>query len=207
MEKQMRAEREKRATILTAEGVRQSQILTAEGDRQATILRAEGDKQSAILRAEGQAQAIGAVFQSIHRNDPDPKLLAYQYLQTLPQIAQGSGNTVWVIPSEVTGALRMLRSAFGADLADGMADGTAGAARKGTAASPTAAAVEEATRAEMTGAEITGAEMTGPEGADLDPNGSPAQIADADLARLTAAKLAAIPAPAPLPEAERETDP
>src|ERR1700757_2221055 len=77
MEKQMRAEREKRAAILNAEGLRQSQILTA-----------EGDKQSAILRAEGQAQAIETVFQSIHANDPDPKLLAYQYLQTLPQIAQ-----------------------------------------------------------------------------------------------------------------------
>jgi regulator of protease activity HflC (stomatin/prohibitin superfamily) len=113
MEKQMRAEREKRAAILTAEGVRQSQILTADGDKQGTILRAEGDKQSAILRAEGQAEAIGTVFQSIHENDPDPKLLAYQYLQTLPQLAQGTGNTVWVIPSEVTGALRMLGSAFG----------------------------------------------------------------------------------------------
>jgi regulator of protease activity HflC (stomatin/prohibitin superfamily) len=113
MEKQMRAEREKRAAILTAEGVRQSQILTADGDKQGTILRAEGDKQSAILRAEGQAEAIGAVFQSIHENDPDPKLLAYQYLQALPQLAQGTGNTVWVIPSEVTGALRMIGSAFG----------------------------------------------------------------------------------------------
>ncbi|HXP19354.1 MAG TPA: SPFH domain-containing protein [Streptosporangiaceae bacterium] len=113
MEKQMRAEREKRAAILTAEGVRQSQILTADGDKQGTILRAEGDKQSAILRAEGQAQAIGTVFQSIHDNNPDPKLLAYQYIQTLPQIAQGTGNSVWVIPSEVTGALRMLGSAFG----------------------------------------------------------------------------------------------
>ncbi len=113
MEKQMRAEREKRAAILTAEGVQRSQILTAEGDKQGTILRAEGDKQSAILRAEGQALAIGAVFQSIHDNNPDPKLLAYQYIQTLPQIAQGTGNSVWVIPSEVTGALRMLGSAFG----------------------------------------------------------------------------------------------
>jgi regulator of protease activity HflC (stomatin/prohibitin superfamily) len=113
MEKQMRAEREKRAAILTAEGVRQSQILTADGDKQGTILRAEGDKQSAILRAQGQAEAIGAVFQSIHENNPDPKLLAYQYIQTLPQIAQGTGNSVWVIPSEVTGALRMLGSAFG----------------------------------------------------------------------------------------------
>jgi len=112
MEKQMRAEREKRAAILNAEGIRQSQILTADGDKQGNILRAEGEKQSAILKAEGQAQAIGTVFQSIHANDPDPKLLAYQYLQTLPQLAQGSGNTVWMIPSEVTSALKALSSAF-----------------------------------------------------------------------------------------------
>jgi regulator of protease activity HflC (stomatin/prohibitin superfamily) len=104
MEKQMRAEREKRAAILTAEGVRASQILTAEGDRQGTILRAEGDKQSAILRSEGQAQAIETVFRSIHDGDPDPKLLAYQYLQTLPQIANSPGSTVWMIPSELTTA-------------------------------------------------------------------------------------------------------
>jgi regulator of protease activity HflC (stomatin/prohibitin superfamily) len=113
MEKQMRAEREKRAAILTAEGVRQSQILTAEGDRQGTILRAQGDKQSAILRSEGQAQAISTVFQSIHASDPDPKLLAYQYIQALPQIAQGAGSSVWVIPSEITSALKNLGSAFG----------------------------------------------------------------------------------------------
>ncbi len=113
MEKQMRAEREKRAAILTAEGLRQAQILTAEGDRQGTILRAEGDKQSAILKAEGQAQAIGTVFQSIHEGDPDPKLLAYQYVQALPQIAQGAGSSVWVIPSEVSSALKSLSSAFG----------------------------------------------------------------------------------------------
>jgi len=112
MEKQMRAEREKRAAILTAEGLRQAQILTADGDKQGTVLRAEGDKQSAILRAEGQAQAITSVFQSIHDNDPDPKLLAYQYLQTLPQIAQGPGNTMWMIPSELTSALKALSSAF-----------------------------------------------------------------------------------------------
>jgi regulator of protease activity HflC (stomatin/prohibitin superfamily) len=113
MEKQMRAEREKRAAILNAEGQRQSQILTAEGDRQSKILRAEGDKQAAILRAEGEAQAINQVFESIHRNDPDPKLLAYQYLQTLPQLAAGAGNTFWVIPSEVTTALKAVTSAFG----------------------------------------------------------------------------------------------
>jgi regulator of protease activity HflC (stomatin/prohibitin superfamily) len=113
MEKQMRAEREKRAAILTAEGLRQAKILTAEGEKQSAILSAEGAKQSAILRAEGQAQAIAAVFQAVHDNDPDPKLLAYQYLQTLPQLAQGPGNTFWVIPSEVTTAMRSIASAFG----------------------------------------------------------------------------------------------
>jgi regulator of protease activity HflC (stomatin/prohibitin superfamily) len=113
MEKQMRAEREKRAAILTAEGVRQARILTAEGEKQSAILTAEGAKQSAILRAQGQAEAIAAVFQAVHDNDPDPKLLAYQYLQTLPQLAQGAGNTFWVIPSEVTSALRSVASAFG----------------------------------------------------------------------------------------------
>src|SRR5277367_3780036 len=113
MEKQMRAEREKRAAVLTAEGVRQSKILTAEGEKQSSILRAEGERQGQILRAEGQAQAIAAVFQAVHDNDPDPKLLAYQYLQTLPQLAQGAGNTFWVIPSEVTTALRSVASAFG----------------------------------------------------------------------------------------------
>jgi regulator of protease activity HflC (stomatin/prohibitin superfamily) len=112
MEKQMRAEREKRAAILNAEGLRQSKILTAEGEKQGSILKAEGDKQSAILRAEGQAQAIGTVFQSIHDSNPDPKVLAYQYLQTLPQLAQGEGNTFWIIPSEVTSALKSLSSAF-----------------------------------------------------------------------------------------------
>jgi len=114
MEKQLRAEREKRAAILNAEGLRQSKILTAEGEKQSAILSAEGAKQSSILRAEGQAQAIAAVFQAVHDNDPDPKLLAYQYLQTLPQLAQGPGNTFWVIPSEVTTALRSVASAFGA---------------------------------------------------------------------------------------------
>jgi regulator of protease activity HflC (stomatin/prohibitin superfamily) len=115
MEKQMRADRDKRAAILTAEGVRQSQILTAEGEKQSAILRAEGDRQSAILKAEGQARAIETVFQAVHENDPDPKLLAYQYLQTLPQLAQNPGNTFWVIPSEVTTALRSLSRAFGTD--------------------------------------------------------------------------------------------
>jgi regulator of protease activity HflC (stomatin/prohibitin superfamily) len=119
MEKQMRAEREKRAAILTAEGLRQASILTAEGEKQSAILRAEGDKQSAILRAEGQAEAIAQVFQAVHENDPDPKLLAYQYLQTLPQLANGAGNTFWVIPSEMTNALKAVTSAFSEDGARG----------------------------------------------------------------------------------------
>ena len=112
MEKQMRAERDRRASILTAEGIKQSQILTAQGEREATVLRAEGDKQSAILRAEGEAQAVQKVFDAIHQADPDPKLLAYQYLQALPEIAKGESNKVWVVPAELTGALENFASAF-----------------------------------------------------------------------------------------------
>jgi regulator of protease activity HflC (stomatin/prohibitin superfamily) len=112
MEKQMRAERDKRAAILGAEGQRQSQILTAEGDKQAAVLRAEGNRTAQILKAEGEAKAIETVFQSVHRNDPDPKLLAYQYLQTLPQLAQGPNNTFFVIPSELTAALSGVSRAF-----------------------------------------------------------------------------------------------
>src|SRR3989454_5576258 len=112
MEKQMRADREKRAAILTAEGVKQSQILTAEGEKQSAILRAEGQRQAAILQAEGQAKAIDTVFRAIHEGDADPKLLAYQYLQMLPQIAQGESNKVWIIPSEVTKALGQLTDAL-----------------------------------------------------------------------------------------------
>jgi regulator of protease activity HflC (stomatin/prohibitin superfamily) len=126
MEKQMRADRDKRAAILTAEGVRQSQILTAEGEKQGAILRAEGERQSSILKAEGQAQAIETVFQAVHANDPDPKLLAYQYLQTLPQLAKSEGSTFWVIPSEVTSALRSISKAFGD--ADAPSEGTRGIA-------------------------------------------------------------------------------
>jgi regulator of protease activity HflC (stomatin/prohibitin superfamily) len=105
MEKQMRADREKRAAILTAEGVKQSQILTAEGEKQAAILKAEGERQAMMLEAEGQAKAIETVFQAIHDGKPDSSLLAYQYLQVLPQIAQGASNKMWIIPSELTEAI------------------------------------------------------------------------------------------------------
>jgi regulator of protease activity HflC (stomatin/prohibitin superfamily) len=119
MEKQMRAERDRRAAILNAEGVKQSQILTAEGDRQSSILRAEGQAQSAILRAQGEARAIQQVFEAIHKGNPDNKLLAYQYLQMLPQIAQGPSNKVWIVPTELTQALRGIGQALGgADAGD-----------------------------------------------------------------------------------------
>ena len=121
MEKQMRADRDKRAVILTAEGQRQSAILTAEGNKQSAILTAEGDRESlilraqadreaAILRAQGEGQAIQTVFQAIHDGQPDQSLLAYQYLQMMPKIAAGDANKVWVIPSEITKALEGLGS-------------------------------------------------------------------------------------------------
>jgi len=128
MEKQMRAERDRRAAILTAEGVKQSQILTAEGEKQSAILRAEGQRESQILSAEGQSKAIETVFEAIHRGDADPKLLAYQYLQTLPQIAQGDANKVWIIPSEFANALGAIGSA--------VAPGGSGDERPGAPAPP-----------------------------------------------------------------------
>ena len=137
MEKQMRADRDKRAVILTAEGQRESsikmaegqkvaQILSAEGQKQAVILGAEAERQSQILRAEGeraaqfltaqgQAKAIETVFEAIHRGKPDSGLLAYQYLQTLPQIAQGDANKVWIVPSEFSRALDGLATMTGGE--------------------------------------------------------------------------------------------
>jgi regulator of protease activity HflC (stomatin/prohibitin superfamily) len=158
MEKQMRAEREKRAAILTAEGQRQSQILTAEGDKKSKILRAEGDKQAAILRSEGEAQAISQVFSSIHRNDPDPKLLAYQYLQTLPQLANGAGNTFWVIPSEVTTALKAVTSAFSGSGESGPTGGTATVQQGGAAVQPGDSPPAAPVANELTDADIAAAE-------------------------------------------------
>jgi len=124
MEKQMRADRDKRAAILTAEGMRQSAILTAEGEKQSAILSAEGareaqilraqaDREASILRAQGEGQAIQTVFQAIHDGAPDQSLLAYQYLQMLPKIAEGDANKVWVVPSEIGRALEGLGSAIG----------------------------------------------------------------------------------------------
>ena len=121
MEKQMRADRDKRAAILTAEGQRQSSILTAEGskqssilmaegDRESQILRAQADRESAILRAQGEGQAIQTVFQAIHDGQPDQSLLAYQYLQMMPKIAEGDANKVWIVPSEIGKALEGLGS-------------------------------------------------------------------------------------------------
>ncbi|MGH3865719.1 MAG: SPFH domain-containing protein [Pseudonocardiaceae bacterium] len=149
MEKQMRAERDKRAAILSAEGQRQSQILTAEGDKQGAILRAEGDRTAAILKAEGQSRAIDAVFQAVHRNDPDPKLLAYQYLQVLPELAKGQGNTFWVIPSEITSALQGVSRAFTEALPNSAATHQADSSDEPSAratddATPAAEAVTEA---------------------------------------------------------------
>ncbi len=113
MEKQMRAERDRRAAILQAEGHKQAQILTAEGDKQAAILRAQGSRESQVLNAEGQAKAIRTVADAIHRANPDPKLLAYLYLQALPEIAQGQANTLWILPSEITRALEGIGGALG----------------------------------------------------------------------------------------------
>ena len=146
MEKQMRADRDKRAIILTAEGARESSIKTAEGqkaaqilaaegaktaailaaeaDRQSRILRAEGERAARYLSAQGQAKAIETTFNAIHAAKPDPALLAYQYLQTLPQIAQGDANKMWIVPSEFSKALEGLAGLAGAGSGGGAGDGS-----------------------------------------------------------------------------------
>jgi regulator of protease activity HflC (stomatin/prohibitin superfamily) len=124
MEKQMRADRDKRAAVLSAEGSKQSAILTAEGERQAAVLKAQGESEAVVLRAEaeakaaaararGQAEAITTVFKAIHEGNPDQRLLAYQYMQMLPQIAQGDANKVWIVPSEIGKALEGIGGFFG----------------------------------------------------------------------------------------------
>ena len=129
MEKQMRADRDKRAAILSAEGSKQAAILTAEGEKQAAVLRARGEAEAAVVRAEaeataqatrarGEAQAISTVFRAIHEGNPDQQLLAYQYIQTLPQIAQGDANKLWIVPSEVGKALEGMAGFFGSVAGD-----------------------------------------------------------------------------------------
>jgi regulator of protease activity HflC (stomatin/prohibitin superfamily) len=112
MEKQMRADRDKRAAILTAEGEKQSQILRAEGNRQADILRAEGEAQARVINAEGEATAIAKVFDAIHQANPDEKVLAYKYLEQLPVIANGTASKLWIIPAELSGAAASIVKAF-----------------------------------------------------------------------------------------------
>ncbi|MET8863665.1 SPFH domain-containing protein [Nonomuraea sp. NPDC004580] len=123
MEKQMRADRDKRAAVLTAEGQRQAAILAAEGEKQAAVLRARGEAEAAVLRAQaeaeaqamrakGQADAIGMVFRAIHEGNPNQQLLAYQYLQTLPEIAKGDANKIWIVPSEMGKVLESLGGLF-----------------------------------------------------------------------------------------------
>ena len=112
MEMQMRAEREKRAAILTAEGAKQSQILTAEGARQAAILSAEGEAKAVVLKAEAEAQALTRVFTAVHEANPDDRVLAYQYLQQLPEIANGQASTIWLLPTELSSAIEKVAAAF-----------------------------------------------------------------------------------------------
>ncbi|WP_292835923.1 SPFH domain-containing protein [Microbacterium sp.] len=148
MEKQMRAERDRRAVILTAEGSKQSQILEAEGRRQADILRAEGEKQAAVLRAQGESEAIKMVFDAIHVGQPDEKLLAYQYLQTLPKIAESSSSKLWIIPSELTEALHGIADAFGGRVPGSTPPPRSAGSDEGSeAAEEAAAAAREATSA------------------------------------------------------------
>ena len=112
MELQMKAERERRAVILTAEGEKQSQILTAEGARQAAILNAEGAAKAIVIKAEAEAEAVQRVFDAVRAADLDEKMLAYQYLEQLPVIANGTASKIWLLPSEISGAIEKIASAF-----------------------------------------------------------------------------------------------
>nr|WP_202889992.1 SPFH domain-containing protein [Actinopolymorpha rutila] len=167
MEKQMRADRDKRAAVLTAEGTRQSAILTAEGAKQSAILTAEGEKQSQILRAQaqresqilraqGEAQAIETVFNAIHDGEPDQSLLSYQYLQMLPKIAQGDANKLWIVPSEIGKALEGIGSMVGQFAEEG--EPTPRAADRTRRRTPKPQAVEAAEAEEATDTALQDAE-------------------------------------------------
>jgi regulator of protease activity HflC (stomatin/prohibitin superfamily) len=112
MEKQMRADRDKRAAILNAEGNKQAAILDAEGSKTAAILKAEGQARAQVLRAEGESEAIAKVFSAINSGHATDQVMAYQYLQSLPLLAQGTANKVFVIPAELSGALGAVSRAF-----------------------------------------------------------------------------------------------
>ncbi len=226
MEKQMRADRDKRAIILTAEGARESaiktaegqkaaQILAAEGQKQAAILAAEADRQSRILRAEGdraaryltaqgQAKAIETTFNAIHAAKPDPALLAYQYLQTLPQIAQGDANKMWIVPSEFSKALEGLA---------GLTGGTGGGADAGPSPSWLAPTTTSPTPDPGPGIDTSDwfdsqlpAAATMPEVADLrasdsDPDSLAAHEGVAEPPEIDYSAGPVYPPPAPLPSA------
>jgi regulator of protease activity HflC (stomatin/prohibitin superfamily) len=211
MEKQMRAERDRRAAILNAEGTKQSQILTAEGERQSSVLRAQGQREAEILHAEGQAKAIATVFEAIHNGRPDRELLSYQYLQMLPQLAQGPANKIFIIPSEFSQALGQLGEMFGA----GRGPAGAPANDPGPAPAPpsgqtTSAADEEALRAASAAAEKSLAEAeaaanaAASEVATSTPGGIPHPTGGSTAPRLPNPGTAA--SEAPEPDTERGED-
>ena len=135
MEQQITAERTKRATILTAEAEREAQIkkaegakqaavlaasaqqeaqvLQAKGEKEALILQAEGARQAQILRAQGESEAIATVFAAINAGHATPELLSYKYLEMLPKIADGQASKLWMLPSDLTGALESISKGFG----------------------------------------------------------------------------------------------
>lgn len=123
MEKQLRAERERRAVILTAEGAKQSAILNAEGAKASAVLSAQADAEAAVLRAEGEAKArviaadaeaaaVAKIYEGLRQADPQPNELAHRYLQALPEVAQGDANKVWVVPAELTNAIGSISEAM-----------------------------------------------------------------------------------------------
>lgn len=209
MEKQMRAERDRRATILTAEGVKQAQILTAEGEKQSNILRAEGTAQAAILNAQGESRAITQVFDAIHRGNPDQKLLAYQYLQMLPRLARGDSNKLWIIPSELGEALKGIGGVLGTLAPEGPDAGAPGSRETPQRAvpdvllpEPTLQDPNEALAAARREAARASAEAEGAASAGIEPGpmpsrsaGQPSQLGPVD------------PDPDPRPDPARGPDP